>query len=74
MARHNAFIPSNTSMIATAVSAVAAKLAGMLSRSARTIVPQMNNDAVCPSPHSAPATDDLAILLFLLTIVETATR
>src|SRR5262249_26360281 len=74
MARHSALTPNTTSITATAVSAAATKVCGMLNRSASTIVPQINNDAVWPTPQSAPATDERTTLLFLLTIVETATR
>lgn len=37
-------------------------------------MPPISKDAVCPAPQNTPANDDRLRLLFVLTMVDTATR
>ena len=37
-------------------------------------IPAASRDAVCPTPHSAPTSDELSKLRRSLTMVETAAR
>jgi hypothetical protein len=64
--------PRMMSMIPTPNSNDKANFAGMLIASNKTASPAMNNVRVWPAPHSAPSSDALLSLLFLLTNVATA--